>query len=63
LPALERLDLHGTLIGDGALPRLKLMRKLRHLNVSHTKVSRDGVVELCAALPICEVSWALSYSW
>jgi len=63
LPALERLDLHGTPVGDGALARLKRMRKLRHLNVSHTKISRDGVVELCAALPLCEVSGAPSYSW
>lgn len=63
LPALERLDLHGTPVGDGALAHLKRMRKLRHLNVSHTKISRDGAVELCAALPLCDVSWAPSYSW
>lgn len=63
LPALERLDLHGTPIGDGALARLKRMRKLRYMNVSHTKISRDGAVELCAALPLCEVSWVPSYSW
>ena len=63
LPALERLDLHSTPVGDGALARLKDLRKLRYLNVSHTKISRNGASELCAALPCCEISWAPTSSW
>jgi Leucine Rich repeat len=63
LPTLERLDLHGTPIGGGALIRLKKMRKLRYLNVSHTKISRNGAMELCAALLGCEISWAPTSSW
>lgn len=63
LPALERLDLHGTPVGDWALVRLKKLWKLRYLNVSHTKISRDGAIELCAALPLCEISWVPTSSW
>ncbi|HEX8072040.1 MAG TPA: hypothetical protein VF546_18975 [Pyrinomonadaceae bacterium] len=63
LPALERLDLHGTPIGDSALARLKNMRKLRYLNVSYTKISRNAALELCTALPCCEISWQPTSAW
>jgi len=63
LPALERLDLHGTPIGDGALIHLKKMRKLRYLDVWSTKISWDGANELHAALPLCQISWAPPSSW
>jgi hypothetical protein len=62
-PALERLDLHGTPVRDGALVCLKKLRNLRYLNISHTKISRNAALKLCAALPCCEISWEPTSAW
>jgi hypothetical protein len=60
LPKLESLDLHNTPITDGALEHLRKLRQLRDLHISYTKISRDGASELCAALPLCHISWSHS---
>lgn len=57
LPTLESLDLCSTPIGDRALAHLRKLRQLRSLHVSHTKVIHDGIAELHAALPLCQISW------
>jgi hypothetical protein len=57
-PALESLDLHSTPVGDRALAHLRMLHRLRFLNISSTKISRDGAGELCAALPLCRISWS-----
>jgi hypothetical protein len=42
-------------VGDSAVPYLKELRPLRKLDLSYTKLSREGLQELQKALPNCEV--------
>jgi hypothetical protein len=57
LPVLESLDLRSTPIGDRALAHLRKLRQLRSLHISHTKLTCNGIAELRAALPLCQISW------
>ena len=54
LSRLERLNLCGTQITDGAVPTLAGM-KLVYLDVADTKISREGVELLRAKLPDTEI--------
>ncbi len=60
LPALipigiNELYLSRTSIGDESLPQFEAMRHLRVLDLSHTKVSRDGIQQLKGSLPQAQI--------
>lgn len=52
---LNELYLSRTKLGDESLASLEAMRQLRVLDLSNTKVSRDGIRRLKAALPQTEI--------
>jgi hypothetical protein len=55
LEKLESLGLGQTFIKDADLEHLKCLQELRYLDVSHTMVTGQGVADLRAALPNCEI--------
>jgi serine/threonine protein kinase len=56
LRALKNLSLSDTGISDGAIPDLKLLDGLRFLDLQNTKISSDGLQQLRAALPRCQIT-------
>lgn len=52
---LNELYLSRTAIGDESIASLKAMSQLRVLDLSNTKVSRDGIKQLKEALPRTEI--------
>ena len=55
LPCLEVLALQGTVITDKGLETLKEVKELRHIELSATRVSDEGLSRLRLALPNCEI--------
>jgi hypothetical protein len=55
LPKLEKLKLNSTQITDVGLQRLKEIKQLRELSLTHTKATDAGVLKLHQALPNCEI--------
>lgn len=54
-PHLQKLDLTGRRITDGAVPQIRRLRKLRILQVAGTQLTDDGIERLRAALPWCSI--------
>ena len=52
---LRELDLSNTAIGDGALPYLKQLVRLKTLRIGGTKITERGIGELGAAIPGCTI--------
>jgi hypothetical protein len=57
LRTLTSLDLSNTKIGDASLARLATLTNLRHLYVSETRVTPEGLATFRKQLPACDVSW------
>jgi hypothetical protein len=57
LRSLRSVDLSDTAVGDAALARLATLANLRHLYVSETNVTAEGVAAFRAKHPLCVVSW------
>ena len=52
---LTWLDVHKTKISDSCLGHLQGLPKLRYLQLQATRVSKEGLRQIQAALPQCEV--------
>ncbi|MBC8875649.1 MAG: hypothetical protein H8E44_39995 [Planctomycetes bacterium] len=52
---LERLDIHKTKVSDASITYLMGLTKLRYLQLQGTKVTDNGLLQLKAALPKCEI--------
>lgn len=52
---MTTLDLSRTKISDAGLVHLKGLTSLTYLNLSATEVTKEGVEELKAALPNCQI--------
>jgi hypothetical protein len=55
LRGLQELDLRQTEVTDAGLEYLKVLTKLRYLNLKGTQVSDEAVEKLQQALPYCVV--------
>ena len=53
--SLDTLDLSQTSIGDTGIQHLVNLDKLRHLNLMGSKVTAEGIQQLRAALPSCDI--------
>ncbi|MFT5131184.1 MAG: hypothetical protein ACI8W8_004820 [Rhodothermales bacterium] len=51
LEGLKQLSIYATRITDAGLEHLKGLKLLNYVDVSHTKVTPEGVAALKAALP------------
>jgi Leucine-rich repeat (LRR) protein len=57
LKQLNNLVYSSTRVGHGAVPFLKQMTSLRHLNVVGTQMTAADIAELRQALPQCNIHW------
>lgn len=54
-PVLEVLNLFGTPITDQSIPALSALSSLKRLFLSYTHTTEDGIRQLRAALPACQI--------
>jgi hypothetical protein len=52
---LETLVLDHTTITDRSVPHLVTLKKLKHLFIADTHISKEGLAQLKAALPECKI--------
>jgi len=56
LTKLEERYLNGTKVTDAGLAPLRELTSLRHLDLRHTNVTVEAVIELSKALPNCRIA-------
>jgi hypothetical protein len=54
-PSLDSLSLAVTKVGDDRIPIVVTLKKLTHLNIKGSKITRAGFEKLKAALPKCQI--------